>query len=102
MLHSKESVLKWIEGSVVSYLYGGISPEGLTARIQKARAQYGIAREEILRIVESIESKYAIYFGGRYRLAFAVIGKKPSVASFSQRGERARLVASLREAVSKI
>ncbi len=101
MVEDEESVLKWVEGSVVSYLYGGISSEGLTARIQKAIAQYGVAREEILRIVESIESKHVTYFGGRYRLAFAVIGKKPSVASFSQSGERAKLIASIVEAVSK-
>ena len=101
MPSSKESVLKWIEGSVVSYLYGGISVEGLTARIQKVRAQYGVTSEEILRIVGSIESKHVTYFGGRYRLAFAVIGKKPTVASFSQSRERAKLIASIREVVSK-
>ena len=101
MPRSEESVLKWIEGSVVSYLYGGISSDGLTARIQKARAQYGVDMKEILRIVESVESKYVTYFGGRYRLAFAVIGKKPNVASFSQSTERAKLIASIREAASR-
>ncbi len=101
MAHPMASVLKWIEGSVVSYLYGGISPEALAARIQKARAQYGVASKEILRLVDSIESKHVTYFGGRYRLAFAVIGKQPTVASFSQRVERAKLIASIREVVSK-
>jgi hypothetical protein len=101
MQRSKESALKWIEGSIVNYLYGGISSEGLTARIQKVRAQYGVSREEILRIVESIESKHVTYFGGRYRLAFAVIGKKPTVASFSESRKRAKLIASIRDVVSR-
>ncbi len=101
MSYSTESVLKWIEGSVVSYLYGGISTEGLTTRIQKARVQYSVVSEEILRIVESVENKHLTYFGGRYRLAFAVIGKEPSVAAFSHSGERAKLIASIREVVSR-
>jgi hypothetical protein len=101
MSQSAESVLKWIEGSVVRYLYGEISSEGFAARIQKARTQYGVASAEILRIVESVESKYTTYFGGRYRLAFAVIGKQPMVASFGRSGERAKLIASLKEAISR-
>jgi hypothetical protein len=74
----------------------------LTARIQKATAQYGVVKEEILQIAESVETKHLTYFGGRYRLAFAVIGKQPTVASFGRSGERAKLIASIRKAVARV
>lgn len=91
--------MKWIEGSIISYLYGGISSSLLTARIHKAVTGYGVGRNDVLRLIESVEERYETYFGGRYRLAFAVITNKPNVAPFRRESERAKLIASLREVV---
>jgi hypothetical protein len=53
--YPKSWVLKWIEGSTVSYIAGRTSLNILLGRIKKAVENYGVDRNEVLAIIDVIE-----------------------------------------------
>jgi len=57
----KEWALKWIQGSIISYLKGSISFRMLLGRINRALNSYGIERAEILAIISAIQAN-PVYF----------------------------------------
>jgi hypothetical protein len=48
--------LKWVEGSIVSYMQDRISLKILIGRIKKAVASYGVGEKEVLAIIGVIQS----------------------------------------------
>jgi hypothetical protein len=53
--YPKDWALKWIEGSMVSYIAGRTSLNILLGRIKRAIEDYGVDRSEVLAIIDVIE-----------------------------------------------
>lgn len=48
--------MKWIEGSIVSYMNSGTAFNILIGRIRKAIGNYGIQKDDVLAIIDVIQS----------------------------------------------
>ncbi len=52
----KEWALKWVEGSILSYIKGRTSLNILLGRIKKAVNSYGVSREDVLELIGLIQT----------------------------------------------
>jgi hypothetical protein len=95
-VHDSRSAVRWLEGQIISYLYGGIDANGLTRSIQRIGSAYNVQPQNIKSLLESVEKNHTVYYGGRYRLAYGAIGRRFGEASFREETNRAALIQSLR------
>jgi hypothetical protein len=52
---TRDWALRWVEGSILSYVRGGINLNILLGRIRSATTTYGVGRDEVLAIVGVIK-----------------------------------------------
>ena len=94
-VHDTRSATKWLEGQIISYLYGGTDANSLLRSIQKVSSVYKVPPAEISSLIESVEKNHTIYYGGRYRLAYGAMGRRFGEASFIEGRHRTAMIESL-------
>ncbi|RLE84452.1 MAG: hypothetical protein DRJ67_10555 [Thermoprotei archaeon] len=52
---TKEWALKWIRGSILSYVTGGITLRMVVGRIRRALKSYGVKKGEVIAIIDVIQ-----------------------------------------------
>lgn len=58
---SREWALKWIEGSIISYMEGGTALNILVGRIRKAIDSYDVQKDDVFTIIDVIQNS-PVYF----------------------------------------
>lgn len=94
-VHDSNSVVRWLEGQVISFLYGRIDLKGLTMSFQRVVPAYKLPHRSVTTLIESIEQNHTVYYGGRYRLAYGAIGRRFGEVLFIEDRHRAALIHSL-------
>ena len=95
-IHDARNARRWLEGQIVSYLYGGIDEHGLDRCVRKVTSDYRVQPKEISSLFESVERNLVVYYGGRYRLAYGAIGRRFGGASFMESLNRTAVMQPLR------
>jgi hypothetical protein len=99
-VHDSKSAVRWLEGQVISFLYGGTDLKGLTKSFQKVVSEHKLPARRVTSLIESVEQNHTVYYGGRYRLAYGAIGRRFGEVPFIEDRHRTALIHSL-ETVSQ-
>lgn len=94
-IHDEQNATKWLEGQIISYLYGGTDENGLNRSVRKVTLAYGVSPKAVKTLFESVEKNLMVYYGGRYRLAYGAIGRRFGEASFMQSHQKSVIMQSL-------
>jgi hypothetical protein len=94
-VHDSNSAVRWLEGQVISFLYGGIDLKVMTKAIQRVVSEYKLPSRHVKSLIESVEQNHTLYYGGRYRLAYGAIGRRFGEVRFIEDRHRAALIHSL-------
>lgn len=95
-IHDARNATKWLEGQIISYLYGGTDEHSLNRCVRKVTSNYKVPPKEIRSLFDSVEKNLVIYYGGRYRLAYGAMGRRFGGASFMGSHQRAAVMQPLR------
>ncbi|MDG6945804.1 MAG: hypothetical protein JRM91_03970 [Nitrososphaerota archaeon] len=94
-IHDAKSATKWLEGQVVSYLYGGTDEHSLSRCVTKLVSTYKVSPQDIKSLFTSVESNLTTYYGGRYRLAYGAMGRRFGETSFTGNHQKKAIMQSL-------
>lgn len=94
-VHDARNATKWLEGQIISYLYGGTDEHGLNRCVSKAISTYKVSQKEVRSLIESVEENLVVYYGGRYRLAYGAMGRRFGGANFMEGGQKAAIMQTL-------
>ena len=96
-IHNSRIATKWLEGQIISYLYGGTDEHGLGRSVRKVTSDYKVSPKEVRSLIESVESNLVTYYGGRYRLAYGAMGRRFGGARFIESHHKAAVMKPLRD-----
>jgi hypothetical protein len=94
-VHDSKSSVKWLEGQVISFLYGGTDLKSLTKAFQRVVSEYKLPSRIVTSLIDSVEQNHTVYYGGRYRLAYGAIGRRFGEVPFIEDRHREALIQSL-------
>ncbi len=96
-IHDARSATKYLEGQIISYLYGGTDETGLNRCVRKITSTYKVSPRDVKQLIDAVERNSTTYYGGRYRLAYGAIGRRFGEANFIEGRHRQAMLQSLRE-----
>ena len=94
-VHDAKSATKWLEGQVISYLYGGTDEHSLSRCVTKLISTYKVSPRDIKSLFTSVENNLTTYYGGRYRLAYGAMGRRFGETSFTGNHQKKAIMQSL-------
>ena len=96
-IHGTRNATKWLEGQIISYLYGGTDEHALGRCVRKVTSDYKVPPKEVRALIESVENNLVTYYGGRYRLAYGAMGRRFGGASFIESHQKVAVMKPLRD-----
>lgn len=96
-IHDMQNAKKWLEGQIISYLYGGTDEHGLSGCVRKVTSTYKVSPKDVRSLIESVEENLLVYYGGRYRLAYGAMGRRFGGVSFIETRQRTAVMRPLRD-----
>lgn len=94
-VHDARNARKWLEGQIVSYLYGGTDEHTLGRSVLRVSSSYKVSQQEIRSLFQSVEKNLVVYYGGRYRLAYGAMGRRFGGANFLESQQKSVIMRSL-------